>query len=62
MAARWFGPYIDAMSEAPSCTGCQALLLQIKQLQARIDQWTFCPDALEVYRRWRAGDFPEGAP
>lgn len=37
MAARWFGPYTDAMSEVPSCPGCQALLLQIKQLQARID-------------------------
>jgi hypothetical protein len=36
--------------------------LTLDELQARIDQWLFCPDALEVYRRWRAGDFPAGAP
>jgi 8-oxo-dGTP pyrophosphatase MutT (NUDIX family) len=53
----WDGPVHPQASEI-----AWGAFLTLDELQARIDQWPFCPDALEVYRRWRAGDFPEGAP
>ena len=24
---------------------------------ARLEEWPFCPDGLEVFRRWQAGDY-----
>jgi hypothetical protein len=36
VAGRLEPSYTDAMSEAPSCPGCQALLLEIQRLQQRI--------------------------
>ena len=31
--------------------------LTLEELSARLEQWPFCPDALEIYRRWRAGRY-----
>jgi 8-oxo-dGTP pyrophosphatase MutT (NUDIX family) len=53
----WDGPVHPQASEI-----AWGAFLTLDELQARIDRWPFCPDALEVYRRWRAGDFPAGAP
>jgi 8-oxo-dGTP pyrophosphatase MutT (NUDIX family) len=48
----WDGPVRPQASEI-----AWGGFLTLDELEARIDQWPFCPDALEIYRRWRAGDF-----
>ena len=27
------------------------------ELAARVQEWLFCPDGLEIFRRWQAGDY-----
>ena len=31
--------------------------LTLEELADRLNRWPFCPDALEIYRRWRAGRY-----
>jgi 8-oxo-dGTP pyrophosphatase MutT (NUDIX family) len=46
----WDGPVHPQASEI-----AWGGFLTLGELQARLDDWTFVPDGLEVYRRWRAG-------
>ena len=48
----WDGPVTPQASEI-----AWGAFLTLDELVARIDQWPFVPDGLEIFRRWRAGDF-----
>jgi isopentenyldiphosphate isomerase len=48
----WDGPVHPQASEI-----AWGGFLTLEELQARLDRWPFCPDALEIYRRWRAGRY-----
>ena len=45
----WDGPVIPQASEI-----AWGAFLTLEELDARTREWTFCPDGLEIYRRWRA--------
>jgi 8-oxo-dGTP pyrophosphatase MutT (NUDIX family) len=46
----WDGPVHPQASEI-----AWGGFLTLEELADRLDRWPFCPDALEIYRRWRAG-------
>jgi 8-oxo-dGTP pyrophosphatase MutT (NUDIX family) len=48
----WDGPVRPQASEI-----AWGAFLTLDELADRLERWPFCPDALEVYRRWRAGAF-----
>jgi hypothetical protein len=48
----WDGPVTPQASEI-----AWGGFLTLDELVARLDEWRFCPDGLEVFRRWLAGDF-----
>jgi 8-oxo-dGTP pyrophosphatase MutT (NUDIX family) len=48
----WDGPVHPQASEI-----AWGGFLTLEELAARLEQWPFCPDALEIYRRWRAGRY-----
>ena len=49
----WDGPVTPQVSEI-----AWGAFLTLEELDARIREWPFCPDGLEIFRRWRSGDRP----
>ena len=47
----WDGPVRPQASEI-----AWGAFLTLDELDARLEEWPFCPDGLEVFRRWQAGD------
>jgi 8-oxo-dGTP pyrophosphatase MutT (NUDIX family) len=47
----WDGPITPQASEI-----AWGGFLTMDELAARLQQWQFCPDGLEIFRRWQAGD------
>lgn len=45
----WDGPVHPQASEI-----AWGAFLTLDELAARLEEWTFCPDGLEIFRRWRA--------
>jgi isopentenyldiphosphate isomerase len=48
----WDGPVHPQASEI-----AWGAFLTMDELAARLEEWPFCPDGLEVFRRWQAGDY-----
>jgi hypothetical protein len=48
----WDGPVRPQASEI-----AWGAFLTPDELDARLEEWPFCPDGLEVFRRWQAGDY-----
>jgi isopentenyldiphosphate isomerase len=46
----WDGPVVPQASEI-----AWGAFLTLEELAARMAEWTFCPDGLEIFRRWLAG-------
>jgi 8-oxo-dGTP pyrophosphatase MutT (NUDIX family) len=44
----WDGPVTPQASEI-----AWGAFLTLEELDARIQEWPFCPDGLEIFRRWR---------
>jgi 8-oxo-dGTP pyrophosphatase MutT (NUDIX family) len=47
----WDGPIRSQASEI-----AWGAFLTLEELDARIGEWPFCPDGLEIFRRWRSSD------
>jgi 8-oxo-dGTP pyrophosphatase MutT (NUDIX family) len=48
----WDGPVTPQASEI-----AWGAFLTLEELAVRLEQWPFCPDGLEIFRRWQAGDY-----
>jgi isopentenyldiphosphate isomerase len=48
----WDGPVRPQASEI-----AWGAFLTLDELDARLEEWPFCPDGLEIFRRWRPGAF-----
>ena len=48
----WDGPITPQTSEI-----AWGAFLTMDELAARLQEWPFCPDGLEIFRRWQAGDY-----
>jgi 8-oxo-dGTP pyrophosphatase MutT (NUDIX family) len=48
----WDGPITPQASEI-----AWGAFLTMDELAARLQEWPFCPDGLEIFRRWQAGDY-----
>ncbi|HET9006976.1 MAG TPA: hypothetical protein VFQ04_09685, partial [Actinomycetes bacterium] len=48
----WDGPVRPQASEI-----AWGAFLTLDELDTRLEEWPFCPDGLEVFRRWQAGGY-----